>query len=72
MFAVEKVGYIAPFALFGSMLVAIGSGLITTFLPHTRAGKWVGYQLLAGIGRASVMQMVRLSVPQPQSSFLSL
>jgi hypothetical protein len=72
MFVVEKVGYIAPFALFGSMLVAIGSGLITTFLPHTGVGQWVGYQLLAGIGRASVMQMVRLSIPQLHSSLLSL
>ncbi|PMD37795.1 efflux pump [Hyaloscypha variabilis F] len=59
---VEKVGYIAPFALFGSMLVAIGSGLITTFLPNTGAGQWVGYQLLAGIGRASVMQMPMTAV----------
>jgi hypothetical protein len=52
------LGYVSPFALFGSMLVAVGSGLITTFLPHTGSGHWVGYQILAGIGRASVMQMV--------------
>jgi hypothetical protein len=39
------------------MLTAIGSGLMTTFIPSTSTAKWIGYQIMTGTGRGMVMQM---------------
>lgn len=60
--AVQFIGYVTPWALFGSMLTTVGAGLITTFTPSSTAGEWIGYQILIGTGRGSVLQMVR-SIP---------
>jgi MFS family permease len=54
---VSKIGYYTPFALGGSMLTSIGSGLMTTFDPSTSTGKWIGYQIMTGTGRGMVIQM---------------
>ncbi|KAJ4537461.1 hypothetical protein HRR83_002686 [Exophiala dermatitidis] len=54
---VQLIGYVTPWALFGSMVSSIGSGLMTTFTPSTGAGPWIGYQILIGVGRAPVLQM---------------
>ncbi|KAJ9306058.1 hypothetical protein DTO217A2_4530 [Paecilomyces variotii] len=54
---VELIGYCTAWALFGCTLSSIGAGLMTTFLPSTGAGPWIGYQILMGIGRGSVIQM---------------
>ncbi|KAE8442513.1 hypothetical protein EG329_003294 [Mollisiaceae sp. DMI_Dod_QoI] len=49
-FAVSKLGYYVPFLILGPVLVAVGAGLITTFSAETSKGKWIGYQILCGIG----------------------
>ncbi|KAK5452022.1 hypothetical protein LTS15_007745 [Exophiala xenobiotica] len=54
---VQVLRYCAPWAIFGSMISAVGSGLMTTFTPSTGTGVWIGYQILVGTGRASVFQM---------------
>ncbi|OJJ48314.1 hypothetical protein ASPZODRAFT_130293 [Penicilliopsis zonata CBS 506.65] len=54
---VQVVKRCTPWALFGSALSAIGAGLMSTFYPWTGAGPWIGYQILTGAGRGSVMQM---------------
>jgi MFS family permease len=54
---VSTIGYYTPFALGGSMLTAIGSGMMTTFIPSTSTAKWIGYQIMTGTGRGMVMQM---------------
>ncbi|EXJ66452.1 uncharacterized protein A1O5_10604 [Cladophialophora psammophila CBS 110553] len=54
---VQVIGYCTPWALFGCVLTSIGSGLMTTFAPSTGAGPWIGYQILTGTGRGSVVQM---------------
>lgn len=47
---VTLVGYYTPLIIFGSALMAIGAGLITTFAIDTPFGKWFGYQIIAGLG----------------------
>ncbi|KAE8382316.1 major facilitator superfamily domain-containing protein [Aspergillus bertholletiae] len=37
-------GYCAPPALIGCALTIVGGGLMTTFVPSTRPGEWIGYQ----------------------------
>ncbi|KAJ5280065.1 major facilitator superfamily domain-containing protein [Penicillium angulare] len=67
---VERVGYYLPFILISGVLTAIANGLLSTLAPHTSSGKWIGYQILLGAGRAIGMQMPIIAVqnvlPPPQ------
>ncbi|KIX07798.1 uncharacterized protein Z518_02452 [Rhinocladiella mackenziei CBS 650.93] len=54
---VQVIGYCTSWALIGCMLTSVGAGLMTTFVPSTGAGPWIGYQILVGTGRGSVLQM---------------
>ncbi|KAI0469930.1 major facilitator superfamily domain-containing protein [Xylariaceae sp. FL0804] len=56
-FAVSKLGFYMPWSLFGGIMAAIGGGLTSDFKPDTPTSKWVGYQLIQGIGRGAGMQM---------------
>jgi hypothetical protein len=40
------------------MIGAIGTGLMSTFDSHTPMSKWIGYQIVAGVGQGSGFQMV--------------
>jgi hypothetical protein len=55
---VERTGYVIPYAMVGGALGAISNGLYSTFTPTTPTERWVGYQILNGIGRGVGMQMV--------------
>lgn len=55
---VQKVGYYMPFSIVGGCFAAVGYGLISTYTPFTPASKWIGYQIIGGIGRGLSMQMV--------------
>ncbi|PQE27250.1 MFS multidrug transporter protein [Rutstroemia sp. NJR-2017a WRK4] len=59
---VNRVGYTIPVALFASVLLSVGCGLFGTFSPSTPVGKWIGYQILYGVGRGLGIQMPILSV----------
>ncbi|KAK4214355.1 major facilitator superfamily domain-containing protein [Rhypophila decipiens] len=54
---VSKLGYYMPWTLFSGVMTSVGGGLATTFRPDTSVDKWVGYQILQGIGRGAGMQM---------------
>ncbi|KAI9698561.1 MAG: hypothetical protein M1820_007451 [Bogoriella megaspora] len=47
---ISKLGYYNPFVLLSSILTPIGAGLLATFTPSTGHSKWIGYQVLLGIG----------------------
>jgi predicted MFS family arabinose efflux permease len=47
---ISRVGYYTPFFLVSSVIMPIGAGLITTFTPSTGHTKWIGYQVLFGVG----------------------
>ncbi|KAJ5577478.1 uncharacterized protein N7459_006442 [Penicillium hispanicum] len=47
---VNLVGYYTPLMFLGSALLTIGSGLCTTFKVHTGHSKWIGYQIILGMG----------------------
>ena len=46
----KKIGYYTPWMIVSSVLTPIGAGLMTTFTPHTGSPKWIGYQVLFGMG----------------------
>ncbi|CRG89875.1 Putative HC-toxin efflux carrier TOXA [Talaromyces islandicus] len=49
-FIISKIGYYAPFFIFSAILMPVGAGLLTTLNTDTGAGKWIGYQILFGLG----------------------
>ena len=48
--AITKVGYYTPFMYASVVFMCIGAGLITTFKVDTAKGKWIGYQIIFGMG----------------------
>lgn len=47
---VSKIGYYAPFFILSSLLMPIGAGLLCTLQVDTPTAKWIGYQILFGLG----------------------
>ncbi|KAK0630951.1 major facilitator superfamily domain-containing protein [Bombardia bombarda] len=58
---VRKLHYLPPWAIVGSMLTAIGSGLMVTFDRQTSSARWIGYQIIAGLGRGVASSMPTLA-----------
>ncbi|EED16629.1 hypothetical protein TSTA_017040 [Talaromyces stipitatus ATCC 10500] len=46
----------------GSALVSIANGLLSTFFPGTSTGEWIGYQIIAGVGRGLALQIPIIAV----------
>jgi MFS family permease len=46
----SKLGYYVPQMILCPMFMAVGAGLITTFTSGTNEGRWIGYQILFGVG----------------------
>ena len=59
--ATPKIGYYTPFAIVGSCVMSVGAGLLTTFQVDTSEGKWIGYQVLYGIGLGLCFQVPNLA-----------
>ncbi|CRG85566.1 Putative HC-toxin efflux carrier TOXA [Talaromyces islandicus] len=47
---ISKTGRYQYVLLFSLGLATVGAGLLYTFDLHTSAGKWIGYQILSGVG----------------------
>ncbi|KAF3480351.1 putative HC-toxin efflux carrier TOXA [Arthroderma uncinatum] len=54
---VRKLHYVPPWAILGSVMTAIGTGLITTFTADTNRARLIGYQIIAGFGRGAALSM---------------
>ncbi|KAK0101878.1 hypothetical protein ONS95_001310 [Cadophora gregata] len=54
---VTRLGYYLPWAMVGSAITAIGSGLMGNFKPGTSEAEWICYQILGGAGRGMVLQI---------------
>ncbi|KAK4185248.1 MFS multidrug transporter [Podospora australis] len=54
---VSKLGYYLPFSVAAGILMTIGSGLISTYSVSTAPARWIGYQLVLGLGRGLGMQI---------------
>ncbi|WQF78923.1 Putative MFS transporter superfamily [Colletotrichum destructivum] len=59
---VGKLGYYLPWAVGGTAITIIASGLFTTLTPTTSVAKWVGVQILTGAGRGVVLQLPSIAV----------
>jgi hypothetical protein len=57
----SKVGYYTPLAIVGTCLMAVGAGMLTTLQVDTGPAKWIGYQVLYGLGLGSCFQAPNLA-----------
>lgn len=58
----QRIGYYTPFMILGSSLMAVGTGLITTWNMNTSSSMWIGYQVILGYGVGCTMQHPNLAV----------
>jgi MFS family permease len=59
---VQRFGYYTPFMWLGSIIMAIGAGMIYTWKVDSGHSKWIGYQVLIGMGIGMGMQQSNLAV----------
>lgn len=58
---VTTLGYYTPFTYVSIVLISIGAGLITTWTPEISTGKWIGYQIIYGVGIGFGMQQTMVA-----------
>ncbi|KAI0964897.1 major facilitator superfamily domain-containing protein [Xylaria arbuscula] len=56
-FALAKVGYVIPFAIFATVLLTTANGLYSLLQPGSPTGYWVGFQVLGGVGSGAGLQV---------------
>ncbi|KAH7374212.1 major facilitator superfamily transporter [Cadophora sp. MPI-SDFR-AT-0126] len=59
---VGKWGYYLPWSISSAILVILGSCLMSTLNQRSSAPQWVGYQIIAGIGRGCGATMPMVAV----------
>ncbi|KAF5501532.1 Efflux pump mlcE [Colletotrichum siamense] len=59
---VGKLGYYLPWAIGGTAVTIVASGLFTTLTPTTPIAQWVGFQILTGAGRGVVLQIPSIAI----------
>ncbi|OAK94910.1 MFS general substrate transporter [Phaeosphaeriaceae sp. SRC1lsM3a] len=52
----SKIGYYVPALILGAALAIVGAGFISTWSVDVGSGKWIGFQVVAGIGLGLVLQ----------------
>ncbi|KAJ7796748.1 major facilitator superfamily transporter [Mycena olivaceomarginata] len=60
--ATTALGYYTPFMYLSTVFMAVGGGLLTTFNVNTGHARWIGYQVLVGIGCGSGMNQPVMAV----------
>lgn len=48
--AISATGHYQSLLIGGGVIATVGSGLLYTLNTHSGAGKWIGYQIVAGLG----------------------
>ncbi|KAK1982887.1 major facilitator superfamily transporter [Colletotrichum cereale] len=60
-FTITRIGYYTPVMLVGASTMAVGAGLLTTLEVHSGPGKWIGYQVIYGVGMGMCFQAPNLA-----------
>ncbi|KAL0570431.1 MFS sugar transporter [Marasmius crinis-equi] len=53
---ITATGYYAPCMILSTVLASVGTGLISTFRPDTSSAKWIGFQVIFGLGIGAGLQ----------------
>ncbi|KAL0941719.1 major facilitator superfamily transporter [Colletotrichum truncatum] len=59
---VTKTGYYQPFMLAGTILLSVGSGLLSTLQVKSGADRWIPFQVIAGLGIGASTQQAAVAV----------
>ena len=59
---ISHIGWYTPVMWLSSFFFMVGCGLLSTLKVDSSAGKWIGYQILAGIGSGSAYQAPFIAV----------
>ncbi|KAK6496238.1 hypothetical protein TWF481_002262 [Arthrobotrys musiformis] len=59
--ATTRLGYYTPFAIFGSSVMTVGAGLISTLQINSGPKQWIGYQVVYGLGMGLCFQVPNLA-----------
>ncbi len=59
--AISYFGYYKPFMFLGCILTSVGVGVMTTFKPYTGHTKWIGHQVILGLGSGMSFQQPLLT-----------
>lgn len=66
----SRLGYYTPFAIGGTALTTVASGLFTTLIPTSPTGAWVGFQVISGLSRGMSLQQpltaIQASLPKEE------
>ena len=57
-----RFGHYMPSVFLCVILTSVGSGLLTTLVPSSSTGHWIGYQILYGFGCGSALQLPQIAV----------
>ncbi|KAJ7909119.1 major facilitator superfamily transporter [Mycena leptocephala] len=58
---ITVIGYYAPFMIASSIIMAVGTGLVSTFTVNSPAKMWIPYQVICGLGAGLGMQQPMLA-----------
>ncbi len=59
---ITTFGWYTPFMWFGAAIFTVGAGLLKTLQVDSSAAKWIGYQILTGIGAGAGIQIPFIAV----------
>jgi Na+/melibiose symporter-like transporter len=60
--SITTFGRYTPFMWFGSAVFTIGAGMLYTLQVDSGPGKWIGFQILAGLGAGASIQIPFIAV----------
>ncbi|KAF1847688.1 MFS general substrate transporter, partial [Cucurbitaria berberidis CBS 394.84] len=58
----QKIGYYVPAMLASPVIASVAAGLLSTLTPGVGSAKWIGYQILYGVGLGFGAQTANLAV----------
>ncbi|KAF8209953.1 hypothetical protein K438DRAFT_1904094 [Mycena galopus ATCC 62051] len=53
---ITAIGYYTPFMILASVLTSVGAGVLSTLSVNTGTGRWIGYQIIYGMGVGAGIQ----------------
>ncbi|KAF7904576.1 hypothetical protein EAF00_001910 [Botryotinia globosa] len=59
---IMKIGYVIPLAFFSTVFLSVASGLYSLLQPGSSTGKWVGFQIIGGIGSGAGLQVAIIAI----------
>lgn len=60
--SITVLGPYVPFIFIGSAVFTVGAGMLSTLKVDSSTGKWIGYEILSGVGMGACVQIPFIAV----------